>query len=375
MNMRALIGPALGVATLWAMADTAMAVSCRFENNAQPIQGAMPLQISAINVGRDVPVGTEVFRQRFSVATGKAPVVICDGAPYQQSAIIDVFAPYEKAAWRDGPYAGHVYKTNLGGLGVVLKTSNGELIPRELDKRPTTCNRPVGCISSFVNITGFELILIKIDDVEPGVLRGNGLPTILVSGQFGDARMHGIEMRISGNIQVVASTCNTPNISVDMGTHQTDAFTQIGSATGWKDFAITLNNCPAFHGTYATNASSWVWQGGTNASGTGTAGRRTNNNLAFRIDPVRTAINAGNGVLSLDPSGAGSASAATGVGVQIATSTGAVLPLASVRNSGLALRTTQGNYSIPLRARYLQTSSQVTPGPANASATFTLIYQ
>ncbi|WLI32614.1 fimbrial protein [Pseudomonas sp. FP818] len=36
---------------------------------------------------------------------------------------------------------------------------------------------------------------------------------------------------------------------------------------------------------------------------------------------------------------------------------------------------TRGSYTIPLRARYLQTASKVTPGPANASATFTIIYQ
>ena len=69
------------------------------------------------------------------------------------------------------------------------------------------------------------------------------------------------------------------------------------------------------------------------------------------------------------------APAATGVGVQVATSNGTPVPLATNRASGLTLRTTEGSYSIPLRARYLQTANTVTPGPANASATFTIIYQ
>ena len=35
----------------------------------------------------------------------------------------------------------------------------------------------------------------------------------------------------------------------------------------------------------------------------------------------------------------------------------------------------RGRYWIPLRARYLQTANTVTPGLANASATFTIIFQ
>jgi type 1 fimbria pilin len=34
-----------------------------------------------------------------------------------------------------------------------------------------------------------------------------------------------------------------------------------------------------------------------------------------------------------------------------------------------------GNYAIPLKARYLQTDASVTPGVANAAATFTVTYQ
>ena len=99
------------------------------------------------------------------------------------------------------------------------------------------------------------------------------------------------------------------------------------------------------------------------------------NTLQYRIDPARTAINTNNGVLSLDPGATGSAPAATGVGVQVQNRNGNSVILGANQSSGLTLRPNEGSYTIPLRARYLQTASKVTPGPANASATFTIIYQ
>jgi type 1 fimbria pilin len=45
------------------------------------------------------------------------------------------------------------------------------------------------------------------------------------------------------------------------------------------------------------------------------------------------------------------------------------------RASGINPLSYESSYNIRLRARYLQTANRVTPGPANASATFTIIYQ
>lgn len=221
----------------------------------------------------------------------------------------------------------------------------------------------------------FELILIKIGDVTPGVLVGSTLPIVSLFGNFGDARVNGFKMGISGTIQIVSKTCSTPDVSVPMGTHLVNKFTGLNSSTGWTDFSIALNDCPAFHGTFSRTGPSWTSQSGNQPSGTGTSGTRENNTLQYRIDPARAAINAGNGVLSLDPSAAGNAPAATGIGIQVATSNGIALPLATNRNAGLTLRNSESSYSIPLRARYLQTAAKVTPGPANASATFTITYQ
>ena len=363
----------LGLA-LWASAGTAMAVTCSYMDGTRPAVGSMPLQISAITVGRDVPVGTEVYRQKFSMASGQAVKLECLVAPFQQWTDLIVESSQALANVTSGTYANKVYRTSIPGLGVAFN-SNGGLLPRQSAKAWTSCSAGFRCIVPFDGPSNFELILIKIGEVTPGVLVGSTLPIVSLFGNFGDARMSGFRMGISGSIQIVSRTCSTPDVSVPMGTHLVNKFTGLNSSTGWTDFSIALNDCPAFNGIFSAAGPGWISQGGNSPSGTGTSGTRVNNTLQYRIDPARTAINASNGILSLDPSTAGNAPAATGVGIQVATSNGVALPLASNQNTGLTLRSTESSYAIPLRARYLQTGAKVTPGPANASATFTIIYQ
>lgn len=372
--LRAIITHVLVPIALWAAANTAMALTCNYKDGIAPADGIMPLQISAITVGRDVPVGTEVYRQKFNVASGRSPTVECRYAPFQMGMDYNVDSSRGKANWSSGTYADKVYKTNIQGLGVAFTTAAGPL-PRTGDRRPTTCNSLTPCPIPLYNVTSFDLVLIKIGDVSPGVLWGSHLPTVTGYANFNTVKMMAFSMAISGNIQIVSRTCNTPNVVVPMGTHQTKAFNGINSATGWKDFSIVLNNCPAFNGTYSEGAPSWTSQSGSYPTGTGTSGISTKNRLLFRIDPARTAINPGQGVLSLDPAAAGSPTSAGGVGIQIASLKDGILPLGKDRNSELNLRNSEGSYSIPLRARYLQTGTKVTPGPANASATFTITYQ
>ena len=380
MNIGALIKAGLAVGALWAVAGTAMAVTCTYTGGIQAAVGSMPLQVSSINVGRDVPVGTEVFRQKFTLVAGHAPTLDCLYAPFQLWTEYTVDTSYPLATWSSGTYANKVYRTSTPGLGVAFNNTGG-LLPRRTNSQASTCTSGFRCLIPFADNqnrgpANFELILIKLGDVTPGILMGNSLPTISLYANAGDARMLGFKMGISGSIQIVSRTCSTPDVSVPMGSHLTAKFTGLNSTTGWTDFAIALNDCPAFSGIYTTTGPAWASQSGTSPSGSNNgSGTRVNNSLQYRIDPARVAINATNGVLALDPGATGNVPAATGVGVQVATSNGTPVPLATNRASGLTLRTTEGSYSIPLRARYLQTASKVTPGPANASATFTIIYQ
>ncbi|CAK9883747.1 MAG: Type-1 fimbrial protein, A chain [Candidatus Erwinia impunctatus] len=80
------------------------------------------------------------------------------------------------------------------------------------------------------------------------------------------------------------------------------------------------------------------------------------------------AQNATQGVLNLT-SGANKAS---GVGIQLLYNDA---PLTMGTSFFLGTNASQGEYTIPLKARYYQTGATMTPGTANGSATFTMIYQ
>jgi type 1 fimbria pilin len=373
MHIGSLLKSGLAVALLWAVTGSAFAVTCSYTEGRVAAVGAMPLQVSAISVGRDVPVGTEVYRQTFNMASGQAAKLDCRLAPYQQYSELEVDSNYGLANWTSGTYANKVYQTGIPGLGVAFNSLGG-LLPRQTAKVGTTCTPGNRCLVPFDGPSNFELILIKVGDVAPGMLRGDSLPIISLYGNFGDARMLGFKMGLSGNIQIVSRTCSTPDVRVPMGTHKSKIFTGPNSTPGWTNFSISLSNCPAFHGTVTKTPASWVSQGGNSPSGTAGNVSIDKNSLRYRIDPVRTAITPGSGVLSLDPTAAGRPAAASGIGVQVATMTG-TLPLATLQSSGLILSTSESSYSINLRARYLQTGASVTTGPANASATFTINYE
>lgn len=372
MNMGYWIRLGSLTALLWALAGTATATVCGYLNDNRPAVGTMPLQVASITVGRDVELGAVVYRQRYT--SGSPIIADCSGPPFDISIGYNFRStPRGLSSWSTGIYAGKVYLTDVAGLGVVYNSPRQGVLPR-VGSRAPFCSGAAKCSVHYANVSEFELLLIKIGNVGQGTILGENLPTVQNFMDIGNTNVMGFTMGISGSINIVSRTCDTPNITVPMGSYMTSEFKGLNSATPWKNFAITLNNCPAFQGSYSGAGPSWTANAGNNPGGSATNGTLDSNTLQFRIDPSRAPINAPSGVLALDPAAAGFAPAAGGVGVQIATSR-AELPLATAQSSGLTLNTTSSSYSIPLRARYLQTSAPVTPGPANASATFTIIYQ
>ncbi|WP_170126504.1 fimbrial protein [Leminorella richardii] len=173
-------------------------------------------------------------------------------------------------------------------------------------------------------------------------------------------------MNFSGVINVVSRSCQVDDVDVDLGSHQLTSFTGIGTVTNWKDFNITLRNCPPFHGYYATR-DSLVY---SETSGVVTNNAPTSN----RID---MAFRGANGYRSSNMAylNAGS-DQAKGIGLQMTdASENLILFNGTTYDPALALTKVDGaSYVIPLKARYYQYSSTVTAGKANASVTFTINY-
>jgi major type 1 subunit fimbrin (pilin) len=239
-----------------------------------------------------------------------------------------------------------VYQTNLSGIGVKV------VAPITNTGTPITLNPSLWQEqwSYLPNLsTGFssawQIQLVVTGPVTTGTLV---LPPVLAESINSDSpnslvnQILFANLTISGSTNIVVVTCTTPDVTVNMGNHSASEMSGIGSTTSSTSFSIALNACPA-----------------------GMPG------IQYEIDPITTIVGGlGNSVVTLDGT-----STASGIGLQLLDGTGNPFTLGtpvtfSGYNSG-----TGGSYTIPLRARYYQTDSQIKPGSANTSMIFTVKYQ
>ncbi|MBT9266239.1 type 1 fimbrial protein [Pseudomonas sp. MG-9] len=340
----------------FAAVDGAMArVQCERVGNIMQVD--MVLNVQELDVGPKVAVGSEVYSQEYR-HRGNSPGLECM-FDRTDEAVSVYFMPSNDSVKVPGdfPRYRNIYKTNVDGLGVAfINSSIGKDIFQietlkmsryfEDAKTSDACKIKTQCALFY--LPSLKVVLVKVGSVKSG--RINDIPNVIMYSESG-VTLQVFRLLIKSNVSIVSKTCLANPVEVNMGGYSTRAFTDIGSTTPSKDFSIELTNCPAFNGL-------------------------SKSTLKFRIDPALPAINASHGVLRLDASASTAGTrAAMGVGVQIVTTKDSPLPLGKDQDSGLTLRNTEASYSIPLRARFLQTDSKVTPGPAKATANFTIIYQ
>lgn len=151
--------------------------------------------------------------------------------------------------------------------------------------------------------------------------------------------------RLVNNTVFVPSSCETPNINVNMGQHRLEDIPKDGSPSKKAiSFNLKLNNCPA--------------------------GIK---NVSYTLTPLASSPSKsdGQGIISLNLN-----STAKGIGLQLTDSN--LTPIALNKAKLFSeYSSTGGNFTIPLNARYIQTAkgSDVSPGTANAEITFTMSYQ
>ncbi len=267
-----------------------------------------------------------------------------------------------------------VFKTSVDGIGVVFRSDSKAL--------------PYFLFTDLINNTvanawmmSFSMDLIKYGTITPGLrlveIKSADMPTLEyvynVSGSLnttgptaipnGSATVSRIKIA-SATFSVLNATCNTPDVSVDLGIRGlSDSANQSGGkfVTPWVDSSIRLTGCPQFHGI-----------GGRKYEGT------THDNVMTVTLIPNNATTSGKGIMPVD---AGS-DAATGVGIQLANGTAASPQLVSF-SAGKAeqkftMSSSQGqNYTIPLVARYIQTAGSVNdimPGKANGKITYLINY-
>jgi type 1 fimbria pilin len=307
----------------------------------------------SFTIGRDLPVGSIIYQR--IIPTSGANSVFCSPAGLYSAVLSYTSTPYPLASYTSPTY-GNVYQTSVPGIGAVITAgAAGTALPATL----ATYNFTAGGYATPLGTSGqTTLYLIKTGPVSPGTLTGSGLP--VTHQTEGTNSLEALVSSFIGAINIVAGTCVTPNVTVNLGTHTLSELTGVGTSTGLVNVPIQLNNCPAFYGQ-----SQVVINGGA-------ALPVTANTLSFQVNPTTSVVNASQGVMALTSTGSG---AATGMGIQMLNASNAPIQYGTATPSGLALSKVDGaSYTINLQARYYQTAATTTAGQANGSATVTLIY-
>lgn len=168
--------------------------------------------------------------------------------------------------------------------------------------------------------------------ISAGVVSLSAAPALAADGQI----------NFVGSITDTACTVtNSPSnpLTVTLGTvSRTSLDGAAGKTAAPTDFKIALTGCPASLNGHTANV---------------------------KFDGV--SANSDNSALKLTQD----TGVATGVGIQITDSTGAVVPLYTPSST---YNLVTGDNSLDFVARYLSLGSAVTAGPANSTSNFTIIY-
>jgi type 1 fimbria pilin/uncharacterized membrane protein YqaE (UPF0057 family) len=320
--------------------------TCSYANGTTAITIPVVLQ-GTITVGRDAPVGTEIYRTY--VHSNQIVAVTCDEVSPFNFQYISL--PYPKANYTDPVYGNNVYQTNVPGVGVVGWAGDP---PKAM---PASFNSSI-VGTTTVNTDWYYFSFIKIGPVSAGTITGASLPTLQYVVGSNNLRLQ--LGGATGSLSIIAQTCTTPNVSVNLGTHFTTELSGVGTTTNqWVSVPIALNNCPAFFGYTSTSID----------DGVTTPGLLGQNSILYSVTPNNGVADATNGVMNLSSGGA------TGIGIQLTDTSSKPVQFNTATPSGLTLNeTNSANYTINLQARYYQTGTSITAGAANATATVTLTY-
>jgi type 1 fimbria pilin len=360
---KSVITSILALGMLAGLPSSAMATCV---NSSTLQERVIPLQIANITVARDLPLGSRFYRQEFSAnLSNRFACTSPSGRVTFEVRSRWVAGAMRLSSWNTGPLAGKVYESGVPGIGVAFFSGAG-FLPLTTGAPTTVCPNTSTCHVQLQEISTILVELVKISDVVgSGVISANSfLPFEAYVYQDGAAYPY-LRTTFSASITVVSRTCQTPNVAVNMGVEKVSAFSPANNATPWKDFSITLNNCPAFTGTYPRGDGSWMLNGNTSGISEVRIKPQQKTSLQVNLTGTVPPINAGSGILALNSAQPGSASVAKGVGIQLANTSGTPVQIGpgTLIPSGAVTQALEGaSYTIPLKARYIKTTGPVGPG-------------
>ena len=338
MKKQFLVG--IGGVLFWGISPQVQAFKCEL------VTAATTLTAPDLVVQRDLPVGSPIGNE---VVSGVVPVFQCTNeAP--------VLTKQEFGVKGWGTYVmmlsgRRIYSTNIAGIGFAVGATsvsncNTTAYVDGSNNVDGNLNNRIFCTVNGLLATQPITAQARIQFYKTAQKTESG--TVIISGSAGSfilnntpdgwVRTESFFSIAQFNVKSVACSIKNTAILVPMGTVEKRAFKGPGTWPGdanTRNFGIDL-----------------VCDAGTK--------------INFKIEG--SAQDASKGILNLT----GGNGSATGVGIQLLYKD-APLVLSSVINNGVIPGS--GDFSIPLKARYFQTASNITTGTANASATFTLTYQ
>lgn len=376
-NVRLKMAAGLLALTVSLFSVQAQALECGFEKIFTETISIPVIGPGIATAGEDVPVGKVLYRQAFNASartTGFACTVNTSdvSGPYK----MNTYTTTEVTSTPSGPPVRNgiddVFPTNIPGIGVVITIINSTFSSSFPASWEYTTSINYGTTSMGLGqFSRGEIEFIKTGPIAPGVqqIQAASLPTFrVVSGSNSPFVMSNvfINLNFTGTTTVHTKTCQlaTSDIQVNLGSHEVSGFDSPGKSTEWKNFDIILQGCPPFYGygDYTFSESS---------------GRLTGSST----DNVASIVfRSANGVVEGNPSLAkldDGVRAATGVGIELSRRdiSGSI---AMDGSGGFNLpnlpKEDNATYTIPLKARYVQTDTTVKPGPANGSVVFTITY-
>ncbi|CAK9890425.1 Fimbria adhesin protein [Pseudomonas fluorescens] len=244
------------------------------------------------------------------------------------------------------PLGNSIYSTNVDGIGVKVTATEhtpvGNGYWTYVWPRLSQSSSGIVIYQYWMN---YKLELIKT--------RSGALPNAtlqmdspLVDGYLGGVRSKNIllsntSIRIISANPTCAVNSGSQNIAVALGSHPQYFFNQINKTTTPVPFNIHLN-----------------------CSGGGSGGRLSIN---YSLRDTHSANNTSN-ILGLAPG-----SQASGIGIQVLKADNNPINLHQPQHAG-TIYTGTPSFTLPLRARFIQTSSNVRAGTAQGQASFTMSY-
>lgn len=298
------------------VSNTASSETCRFANASTSrtvnLDYGKGLDNNLI-IPKDAPIGTVVYEETVAVP---AQTIYC---PIGGGYLVFTLSPTLGKVT-----TGKVFPLGKSGLSFTLYNNDQ---PISVESR-----LPVG--HSNFPYRKIKIQIFKSDDLSSQ----NTVPAGYLGSQFASGETL-INFNLLKPINLTSASCQTPDVSVQMGDYELNELTNSGSTPRTVKFDIGLNQCQTGiqKVTYSLNATSQV------------------------IDQL-------NGIVALN-----SSSTAKGIGLKLMDDTGRPIKLGATYPFS-EFSTSSTSFKIPLSAAYYRLAGQLEAGSANASVTFTVNY-